>query len=620
MTTGMSNPNDDPRNAELRYLNSELDRLRAENTRLERLVGLIGPRALPDEAARSPLFGGLPGAVDGASSKEDKVLFFRHLFAGRDDVYALRWENDRTGRAGWMPAVEGGFRRGQANRTYLPLTDNVITAHLAGSIHAGLYPLMAGDTCQVLACDFDGTAALLDALAYTKAARAFDIPTALEVSRSGSGAHVWMFFAEAIAATTARRVGAGLLREAIAIRGELDLASYDRLFPAQDFLPASGSIGNLIALPLQGGCRKRGTTVFLDLATLEPHEDQFGYLSHVERLTPKQVAERAEAMRPLSVGPTERHLHASGATRMHPPAPAVIQTRLGAGISLERAGLPPALLGSLKHAASLHNPEFYKREKRRLSTFQVPRLVRCYQEDLDWLHLPRGLREVVQDLVSQAGSRLEITDDRPDPARHDFSFTAHLSSTQQSALDAISEHELGVLEAPPGAGKTVVACALIARTGLPTLILVDRTALLDQWRAQVESLLGVKPGQLGGGRRRRTGLVDLASLQTLARRDDLAELLAGYGLVVADECHHVPAATLERAVRQLPIRRWLGLTATPYRSDGLDQMILMQCGPVRHRVRVQASDQPSSDAMSRNVLVHSTRSDTTPMPTPPPWV
>ncbi len=323
-----------------------------------------------------------------------------------------------------MPAVEGGFRRGQTNRTYLPLTDEVVTAHLAGTIHAGLYPLMNGDTCWLLACDFDGPLALLDALAYTKAARSFDVPTALEVSRSGSGAHVWMFFADAVAATMARRVGAGLLREAMAIRGELDLASYDRLFPAQDFLPTSGSIGNLIALPLQGKCRKQGTTVFLDLATLEPHEDQFGYLSHVERLTPKQVADRAEAMRPLTVGPAAYRLHASGATRMHPPAPAVIRARLGAGISLERAGLPPALLGSLKHAASLHNPDFYKREKRRLSTYGVPRFVRCYHEDLEWLHLPRGLREVVQDLVSQAGSRLEITDDRPEPPLHDFSFNA----------------------------------------------------------------------------------------------------------------------------------------------------------------------------------------------------
>ncbi len=219
--------------AELCELRRELGWLRAENARLARLVGLVGPRPLPDEAARSPLFGGFPGAVNHSSSKADKVAFFRHLFAGRDDVHAFRWENDRTGRAGWMPAVEGGFRRGQTNRTYLPLTDDVITAHLAGTMHAGLYPLMNGDTCRLLACDFDGPMALLDALAYTKAARSFDVPTALEVSRSGSGSHVWMFFADVVAATTARRVGVGLLREAMAIRGELDFGSCCYLHPQE---------------------------------------------------------------------------------------------------------------------------------------------------------------------------------------------------------------------------------------------------------------------------------------------------------------------------------------------------------------------------------------------------
>jgi hypothetical protein len=197
----------DPTTAEVSELIRELERLRHENRRLERLLGLSGPRPLPEEQPRRPLFGGVPGADDASSVQSDKVLFFRHLFAGRDDVHALRWENERTGRSGWMPAVEGGFRRDRQNRTYLPLTDEVITAHLTGTIHAGIYPLMSDDRCRLLACDFDGSSALLDALAYTKAARAADVPTALEISRSGTGAHVWSFFSDAVEATLARRIG-----------------------------------------------------------------------------------------------------------------------------------------------------------------------------------------------------------------------------------------------------------------------------------------------------------------------------------------------------------------------------------------------------------------------------
>jgi hypothetical protein len=164
---------------------------------------------------------------------DKKLALYRSLFAGRDDVYALRWQNDGTNRAGWVPAVEGGWRKQHRGpRVYLPLNDEVLTAHLTGEIHAGLYPLMPGDACRLLVADFDGSAALLDALAYMKAARAADVlPASLEVSRSGVGAHVWTFFSGSLPAATARRIGAGLLREAMAIRGELDLASYDRFFP-----------------------------------------------------------------------------------------------------------------------------------------------------------------------------------------------------------------------------------------------------------------------------------------------------------------------------------------------------------------------------------------------------
>jgi superfamily II DNA or RNA helicase len=564
----------------------ELENLRRENARLRRLLKLTEAEASPAAGTQTAWFDKAPGPVDARSSSQAKVEFYAALFAARRDVYAIRWENPRYGKSGWVPAVRGGWRKGSkaTEHRHLPLTHEVLAAHLTGDIHIGLYPMLPGDQTCWLAADFDGPAAMLDALAYLKAARGVGVPAALEVSRSGVGAHVWVFFTEPVPAVTARRLGSALVREAIAIRGRMDLRCYDRLFPSQDVLPGRGP-GNQIAAPLHGKSRRNGATVFLDLATLEPFDDQWDYLSTLERLTPRQVAKLASALREPAVGSRVDRARPARSTRTQPSPAPIVRLALDGGVRIPGSELSPSLYATLKHAASTYNPEFYDRQRRRQSTWNIPRIITSYDETLDdHLVLPRGLLDTTTNLIEDAGSKIEIDDRRVRgaPQKLDIDIDIDLDSAQQGAVNDLLPHDLGLLVAPPGSGKTVMACAVIAERGTSTLVLVDRKALADQWRRQILDLLGIKAGQLGGGRSKLTGVVDVATLQTLARRTDIDEALGGYGLVVVDECHHVPAAAFEVAVRAIPARYWLGLTATPYRRDGLDDLIGFQLGPVRH--------------------------------------
>nr|WP_318546591.1 DEAD/DEAH box helicase family protein [Mycobacterium lepraemurium] len=460
----------------------ELETVRADNLRLRRLLKLSEEQARaadPDQATLS----GAPGSpVSMASAPEDKVRFYLDLFRCRSDVYALRWENGRDGRSCWMPAIRGYWRKGmkRTDASYLPLTADVVDQHLRGEIHIGLYPLGDDDTCSWVAADFDKEAAMLDALAYMKAARAQDVPAALEVSQSGRGAHVWIFFAQATSAATARSIATSLLGEAFQLRGSMHLSSYDRLFPSQDVHTGRG-MGNLIAAPLNGKRRQHGTTLFLDPTTLEPFDAQWAYLSSIARLSHKDVAALARTLPYPQFGHRVRQLKLPTSSKIVPwPAP-IIRTTFASRLILIANDLGPAMIAAVKHAASIRNPEFDARQRARRSTWDTPRFLYSYDETAEGdLVLPRGLHALLSELVDSAGSTLRIDDERATGDSHEFSCGTSLRTEQTTVARQLVEEDTSVLIAAPGSGKTVIACAAIASRATSTLILVDRKALADQ--------------------------------------------------------------------------------------------------------------------------------------------
>jgi len=587
-------------------LREENERLRAEVVRLRGMLGLP-PNVLSepdvDTARLFPEDDPLP-EVHSRSPVQDKIALFRALFRGREDVYARRWSDERSGKTGYSPAVRG--RSGRDAKDYLPMTDEVLYRHLAGEDVVGLYPLLTDDTCHILACDFDGPTWAPDALGFLEAADRWHVPAYLERSRSGQGGHVWIFFTRPVPAVRARRLGTSLLRETMIARGELELTSYDRLFPNQDFMP-KGGFGNLIALPLQKKARALGNTEFID-RELRPWPDPWRGLSLVRRLTPEVLEALLDELPPMQVGVEGALIPARwGRSAPEAPAPESIRCVRGARLSVERSGLPPSLLARIKHLACLHNPEFHKRQKLRLSVYGTPRFVRCYEEDLTHLHLPRGVLDPLESVVRGVGSRLHVEEARVCPERVVLRLEESLSPAQDAAVRDLLRHDEGVLVAPPGSGKTRMACAVIADRCVPTLVLVHRKPLLDQWRLELERCLGLTSkeiGQLGSGRKRRSRVVDLAMFQSL-QSEAASDVFADYGQIVIDECHHVPAVSFDGVLRKAAARFVLGLTATPYRRDGLGELIMMRCGPIRHRFQADSK----TESLQRELVVRETNFD-----------
>src|SRR5216117_294767 len=599
---------------------SRLLRLEEERTEAQaRLLSLEAALAAQSDSTEISLSGN--SGLSASSTAVEKIALFRSRLRGREDVYPRFCSNARTGRQGYAPACGNEWVRGVCekprvkcgecpNQAFLPVEDQVILDHLQGRHVVGVYPLLTDERCWFLAADFDKTSWTDDVAAFVETCRVAGLPGAVERSRSGNGAHVWFFFSAPVPATTARKMGCYLITETMSRRHQLSMESYDRLFPNQDTLPRGG-FGNLIALPLQHGPRQRGNTVFVD-DQFVPHPDQWKFLSEHPRVEPATVdsVAREATRKGLVVGarlsdttdtdssePWTRLPSGQPRVRLSAPLPREVRAVMAQRLFVAKAGLAPTHLNQIKRLAAFQNPEFYKKQSLRLSTALTPRVVACAEELAEHVALPRGCVAELEQLLRGHDSALLLEDQRCDGKPLDVTFQGQLTPVQKKAGRALLRDDIGVLVAPPGVGKTVIGTYLIAARSRSTLVLVHRQPLLDQWVAQLSMFLGLAPkaiGQIGAGKHAPTGRLDVAMIQSLVRLGGVDDLVATYGHVIVDECHHIPAASFERVLSEVKARFVTGLTATPRRRDGLHPITEMQLGPVRFSVdaRSQAARRP----------------------------
>lgn len=589
---------------------ARLAELEAATEQVRQRVSLLrGQQRIPAPAA--------PLRTAPQMASGEKIALFRSLFRGRQDVFPKLWVNTKTEKKGYAPACANEWVRGVCekprvkcgecpNQAFIALDDRVVIDHLQGRHVIGVYPMLENETCWFLAADFDKSSWRDDVAAFAETARGLGVSVAVERSRSGNGAHAWLFFSSPIPATSARKMGCFLITRTMERRHELSMESYDRFFPNQDTMPRGG-FGNLIALPLQHGPRQQGNTVFVD-EHFEPYPDQWTYLASLPRTRPDLVEEIAiDAVRagkvvgvrfgdpeddpdlrtPWTLRPSRR----PRAARIAEPVPAVVGATVAQRVFIEKKGLPAALLNEIKRLAAFQNPEFYKKQSMRLSTALTPRVIACAEELPEHVGLPRGCQADVEALLLENGSALRIEDRRQlgEPLHH--AFTGKLTPLQQQAADGMLAHDIGVFVAPPGVGKTVVGAYVIAKRARSTLVLVHRRPLLDQWVTQLALFLGIDPkdvGLIGGGRRKPNGKLDVVMIQSLLRDQEVDDVVATYGHVVVDECHHLPAVSFEKVLAEAKARYVTGLTATPQRRDGHHPILEMQLGPVRFSVDARA--------------------------------
>ena len=575
-------------------------------------------------------------------SLDDRVRLFQSYFNGREDVFARRWFSKATGKSGYQPVCKNEWRQNICdkknykcadcpNRYFASLTYMDVYRHLEGKDEnccdvIGLYPIMMDNKCVFLCTDFDDKSCTRgykdDVLAYVGVCKEWNVPYAIERSRSGNGAHVWIFFDSPIPAYKARRLGNAILTEAMNREGRMSFQSYDRFFPNQDQLP-DGGLGNLVALPLQGKARRNLNSVFVDERFLA-YKDQWSYLHSVKKVQEVEVDRLLEWH-------IQEELGALTTSSERKPWVTPTQQKIGKDdfygkliitkadkIYIPLKAVSAKVLNHLKRIASFKNPAFYSRQAMRFSTYSVPRIISCFSITDDYLAMPRGCWDAIEDFLTENNVMFDIIDETNHGNHISASFRGEERKKQLDAISAMLAHYNGVLHATTAFGKTVTAAAMIARKQVNTLILVHSRALLAQWYQRLAEFLDIdceEPEQPKRRGRKKVfspigcldstgntlhGIIDIALIQSCLDKSEVKQFVQEYGMVIVDECHHVSSVTFENVLNGVKAQCVYGLTATPIRKDGHQPIMFMQCGPIRYSADVKS--QMESQSFERYVI------------------